>query len=332
MTSAFDMPPLLFALRASHLFGERVAKHLGLGLAAHEERDFEDGEHKTRPRVSVRDRDVYVVQSLYSDASQSVNDKLCRLLFFIGALRDASAGRVTAVVPYLAYARKDRKTQSRDPVTTRYVAALFEAAGADRVITIDVHNLAAYQNAFRCRTEHLDARGLFSDYLSQSLPGSDPVAVVSPDIGGIKRAERFRTTLTGVLRREPALGFLDKARARGVLTLGRLSVEVAGQHVLIIDDLISTGGTLAHAAQECRNAGARTVHALATHGLFVGGAKAVVESAAIDRIIVTDTVAPFRFAPGVAGTKVVVLTATGLFGDAIGRLHGGGSLVELLGD
>lgn len=107
-----------------------MARRLGVSLAEHEERDFEWGQHKTRPLESVRDRDVFVVQSLHGDFERSVNDKLCRLLFFLGALRDAGAGRVTAVVPFLCYSRKDRKTKARDPVTTRYVAALFEAAVA----------------------------------------------------------------------------------------------------------------------------------------------------------------------------------------------------------
>ncbi|MCK4867236.1 MAG: ribose-phosphate pyrophosphokinase-like domain-containing protein, partial [Alphaproteobacteria bacterium] len=139
----------LFALNASRAFGERVAERLGIALGQHEERDFEDGEHKARPLENARGRDVFVVQSLYGEAGESVNDKLLRLLFFIGALKDASAAEVTAVVPYLGYARKDRKTKSRDPVTTRYVAALFEAVETERVVTIDVHNLAAFQNAFR---------------------------------------------------------------------------------------------------------------------------------------------------------------------------------------
>ncbi|MEK7716281.1 MAG: ribose-phosphate pyrophosphokinase-like domain-containing protein, partial [Pseudomonadota bacterium] len=136
--------PLLFALHPSRSFGEDVARQLGISLSACEERDFEDGEHKSRPLVNVRNQDVFVIQSLYADTKQSVNDKLVRLLFFIGALKDASAARVTAVVPYLSYARKDAKTQTRDPVTTRYVAQIFEAVGTDRVITMDVHNLAAF--------------------------------------------------------------------------------------------------------------------------------------------------------------------------------------------
>ncbi|HSG95599.1 MAG TPA: ribose-phosphate pyrophosphokinase-like domain-containing protein, partial [Afifellaceae bacterium] len=117
----------VFALNQTSAFGEAVAKVLGEPLAEHEERNFEDGEHKTRPLQSVRGHDVYVIQSLYGGPDESVNDKLCRLLFFIGALRDNGADRVTAVAPYLAYGRKDRRTKSRDPLTTRYIAMLFEA-------------------------------------------------------------------------------------------------------------------------------------------------------------------------------------------------------------
>src|SRR3989344_1297173 len=121
--------PVLFALQAGHAFGEEVARQFGNILGAHEEREFEDGEHKSRPLVNVRNKDVFVIHSLYTDTQQSVNDKLLRLLFFIGALKDASAKSVTAVVPYLAYARKDAKTQTRDPVTTRYVAQILESVG-----------------------------------------------------------------------------------------------------------------------------------------------------------------------------------------------------------
>src|ERR1019366_3171875 len=167
---------MLFALDATRAYGEAVARELGMTLSPHEEREFEDGDHKTRPLVSVRGRDVYVMQSLYADAKQSVNDKLVRLLFFLGALKDASAGRLTAIVPYLAYARKDRKSKARDPVTTRYVATLFEAVGTDCVVTLDVHNLAAFQNAFRCRTDHLEAGALFVDRLVP-LVGTDDLAV-----------------------------------------------------------------------------------------------------------------------------------------------------------
>ena len=186
---------------------------LGIALADHEEREFEDGEHKSRPLTNVRGRDVYVLQSLYGDAKQSVNDKLCRLLFFIGALKDASAARVTAVVPYLGYARKDRRSKARDPVTTRYVAMLFEAVGTDCVLTLDVHNLAAYQNAFRCRTEHLEANPLFIAHLLPLLRDAQ-VSVVSPDAGGIKRADAFRQRLSAALKRPVGGGICREVSQR----------------------------------------------------------------------------------------------------------------------
>ena len=184
----------LFALFASRDFGAAVARHLEVVLSPHEEREFEDGEHKSRPLVSVRGRDAFVVQSLYADGQQSVNDKLCRLLLFIGALKDAGAACVTAMVPYLAYARKDQKSKPRDPVTTRYVAAMFEAVGTDRVVTMDVHNLAAFQNAFRCRTVALTGTPLFVDYIKRNF-SHDKLAAISPDAGGMKRAALLREAL-----------------------------------------------------------------------------------------------------------------------------------------
>lgn len=262
----------LFALDASRAFGERVGASLGLDLAEHEERSCDDGEQKSRPLVSVRDRDVYVVQSLYSDDGETVNDKLCRLLFFLGAVKDAGAARVTAAIPYLCYARKDRKTKSRDPVTTRYVAQLFESVGTDRVVTLDVHNLAAFQNAFRLRTEHLEARTLFVDYFTKAL-ADDEIAVVSPDVGGIKRAEAFREALIERLDRDVASGFMEKKRSRGVVSGDVFVGEVKDRNVIVIDDMIGTGTTMVRAAEACLEHGAKSVYAAATHGLFVGAAE-----------------------------------------------------------
>lgn len=322
--------PLLFALNATRAFGARIAEALGAPLSPHEEREFEDGEHKTRALVNVRERDVYVIQSLYGDTSASGNDKLVRLLFFLGALRDASAARVTAVVPYLAYARKDAKTQPRDPVLTRYVAALFEAVGVDRVVTLEVHNLAAFQNAFRCRTDHLDTAALFARHLHATLPTQERLAVVSPDAGGVKRAERLRQALSRLRQAEIPLAFLEKARARGTLRAGRLVGEVADTTAVIVDDLISTGSTLALAARACGDAGARHVYAAAAHGLFVGDAAANIETAALARVIVTDSVPPFRLEPALVERRLTLLSVAPLFAEAIRRIHEGGSLVELL--
>lgn len=319
----------LFALKDTHEFAARVGGHLGIPLAEHEERGFEDGEHKSRPLVNVRGKDVFVIQSLFGDHRQSVNDKLCRLLFFLGALKDASAARINAVVPYLCYARKDRKSQPRDPVTTRYIAALFEAVGTDRVITMDVHNLAAYQNAFRCRTDHLEAAQLFVEHFAALLPADD-VVVISPDAGGVKRAEKFRVALSRRLARNVGSGFMEKYRAHGVVSGETLVGDVKNSTVVIIDDLISSGKTIARAAAACRAAGAKRVYAAASHGLFAADANAILSAAPIDRIVVTDTVPPLRLDSALAREKLIVLASTKLFAAAIERIHAGGSLVELL--
>ena len=319
----------LFALNASREFGERVAGALGVPLVPHEEREFEDGEHKARPLESVRGRDVFVVVSLYGDEHQSVNDKLVRLLFFVGALRDASAGRITAVIPYLCYARKDRRSKSRDPVSTRYVAALLETVGAERVVTLDVHNLAAYENAFRIRADHLEARRLFVEEFVPRI-GREPVVVVSPDVGGVKRAEAFRQSLSRRLGREASGAFLEKYRSAGVVSGEAVVGDVEGRIAIILDDLISTGGTIARAVAACRSRGARAVYAAATHGIFVGEAARMVAEPGLERLVITDSIPPFRLDPALVRGKVTVLDTAPLFAEAIRRIHTGGSVVELV--
>jgi ribose-phosphate pyrophosphokinase len=320
----------LFALDASRAFGEAIGAQLSLPLCPHEEREFEDGEHKARPLVSVRGADVFVIHSLYGDAGQSANDKLVRLLFFIGALKDAAAGSVTAVIPYLAYARKDRKSKSRDPVTTRYVAGLFEAVGTDCVVTLDVHNLAAFQNAFRCRTEHLEANALFVAHFAPLLQDAQTV-VVSPDAGGIKRAEQFRNRLAAALNRPVSAAFAEKYRSGGVVSGDALVGDVGGKVAIIIDDLISAGSTIARTAQACRERGATRVLAAATHGLVAGAANPVLARSAVDAIVVTDSVPPSRVTDAGLKSKLVQLGTASLFAEAIRRMHRGGSLVDLLG-
>jgi ribose-phosphate pyrophosphokinase len=326
---AMASEPLLFALEASRELGQRVAAALGVALAPHEERGFEDGEHKGRPLLSVRGRDVYVLHSLYGEPGQSPHDKLCRLLFLIGALRDADAARITAIAPYLAYARKDRRTKSRDPVTTRYVAQLFEAVGTDRVVVLDVHNLAAFQNAFRCRTEHLEAGGLFARHLV-GLLGEAPLVVVSPDAGGAKRAEALRERLQRLLVGDVPLAFLEKKRSGGIVSGEAVVGEVEGRVAVIVDDLIATGTTMVRAAHACRARGAVAVHALATHGLFSAEAERVLEAAPFDSLVITDSVPPLRLSPAFRAQRLTVLEIAPLLAEAIHRLHTGGSLVDLL--
>ena len=320
---------VLFALGGSARLGEHVAAALGAQLAPFEEREFEDGEHKARPLGSVRNRDVIVLHSLHGDDVRSADEKLVRLLFFAGALKDAAASRVTAVVPYLAYARKDRKTKPRDPVTTRYVAQLMEAVGIDRVVALDVHNVAAYQNAFRCGVEHLEAAVLFVRRLSPLL-GNGRVVVVSPDSGGVKRAEDFRRRLREVLRRPVTLAFAEKHRSGGVVSGEALVGDVDGATAIVVDDLIASGTTMARAALACRARGATAVYGVATHGVFAEGASQALGGDAFDRIYVTDSVESARAQlPPLAG-KLECVSVADFLAQAIVRLHNGGSLSELM--
>jgi ribose-phosphate pyrophosphokinase len=318
---------LLFALDATAELGAGIAAALDQPLAAHEERSFEDGEHKTRPEVPVDGADVYVIQGLHSGPEESANDKLCRLLFFIGALKDAGAARVTAVAPYLCYARKDRRTKPFDPVTTRYVAGLFESVGTDAVVTLDVHNVAAFENAFRCRTVALTAAPLFVDYARRIDDGN--LAVVSPDPGGAKRAELLREALESALGHPVAKGLADKRRSLGVVSGDVFAGDVAGATAFIVDDIISTGTTLARAARAARKAGAEQVIALASHGLFMPGAAEALAEDCIDRIAVTDAVPPFRLPDGIVRAKTDIIACAPLLADAIGRLHEGRDLTDL---
>jgi ribose-phosphate pyrophosphokinase len=305
-----------------------VAKALGQSLAAHEEREFEDGEHKARPIDAVGGADVYVVQSLHGGPLESANDKLCRLLLFIGALKDAGAARVTAVVPYLCYARKDRRTKPNDPVTTRYVASLFAAVGTDAIVTLDVHNPAAFENAFHCRKVALTAAPLFVEY-AKAL-NNERLCVVSPDPGGVKRAEFFREALEATLGRPIGKGFADKHRSGGIVSGDLFVGEVTGSTVLIIDDLISTGNTLLRAAQAARRAGAERVIALVTHGLFMPGAADVIADPAIERFVVTDAVPAYRLGQGATRAKIDIITTGPLLAETVRRLHMGDALTDLL--
>lgn len=321
---------LVFSLDTSRQLGADVVRHLGATLAAHEEREFEGGEHKIRPLINVRGRDVYVVASLAGDDGRSANDKLCRLLFFIGALKEASARSVTAVVPYLCYSRKDQQTKSRDPVTTRYVAQLFEAVGTDRLMTIDVHNVAAFQNAARCQTDHLEATQLFVDYVERTA-GDAELVVVSPDIGGVKRAERFRQRLAAQLDRSVELAFTAKLRSKGVVSgPDRVLGEVGGRVAIVIDDLISSGGTMRRVADMLSRQGATEVHLAATHGVLTPDAADLFSLPSITRVIVTDSVPAGRLSDDVVGDRLVVLELGPLIAEAIARVQVGGSLADLL--
>lgn len=319
----------LFALQSSHSFGELISKELHLPLSVDEEREFEDGEYKCRSLENVRNEEVFVIDSLHSDSTQSVQDKLCRLLFFIGSLKDASAKKVTAIVPYLCYGRKDRKTKPRDPVTTRYIARLFEAVGTDSIITMDVHNVQAFQNSFNIPAENLEAAKIFVGYLAPILAWENAV-IMSPDFGGIKRVEQYQQRLKKYLGKELPVAFMEKYRSGDVVSGEMVAGEVKDKTVVIIDDLISTGGTLARAAAACSKAGSKKVLAIATHGLFTGNAASLLAESALEQIIIINTILDGRLEPAGLKEKITVLNAAPLFAKAIQQSYEGGSISQLL--
>jgi len=322
---------VLFALPATREFGTAVASAAGIELGALEARHFAGGEHKMRPLVPVRGRRVYVVQSLHGQCRDdgtpaSVNDRLCELLFFAATVRDAGASRVCAIAPYLAYSRKDRRTKARDPATSRYVAQLMEAVGIDHVMSMEVHNPAAFDNAFRIRADHLTTIALFARHFARRL-GQNAVAVVSPDLGGAKRAQLLRDVLERHLGRAVEFGVVEKRRSQDVVSGHQVMGDLTGRAVVLIDDLISTGATLRRAAQACREAGATAVFVGATHALFTTGSEALLQDDLIDEIAVTDSV-PIQ--PDIAAARLVVLPASTLVGEALRCLEGHGSLTQLL--
>lgn len=313
---------LLFSLDSDATFAQALAASLDVVLAPHEDRCFEDGEHKIRPLVDPRGVDAYVVASLHGGPVDSPHDKLCHLLLFIATLREHGAARVTAVVPYLAYARKDRQTKPFDPLTLRYVAQLFEAVGTSQLMVLEAHNVAAFQNAFRCVTQHFEAHRVF-DALVAELAGQSPLAVASPDPGGVKRAQLWRESLAQTLARPVGFAMVDKRRSAGVVSSEHLVAgDVDGLTVLLLDDLIASGDTMHRAAMALRQAGAREVLAFAAHGLFTGPARDVLADASLTQIVVTDSVPTFRLPEaGAVRSKLRVVSAAPMFAAAIRASH-----------
>jgi ribose-phosphate pyrophosphokinase len=310
----------LFGLDASKDFAAALAQCAGVPLAPHEERDFEDGEFKVRPLEGVRGEEVFVCQSLASSDGQSANDALARLLFLCGAVKDAGADRVVALVPYLAYARKDRRTKPRDPVTTRYVAQLFEAVGVDAVVTVDVHNPAAFENSFRIANENLEAAPLFAEHFAPLASAAERIVVLSPDAGGVKRARAFAALLESRSGKHVDLAFIEKQRSEGRVSGELFAGDVDGAVVIVIDDLISGGTTLARAAAAAIARGARGVHAAATHGVLAAAAAATLGGAPLESVALTDTVSGIRRRAAFLGSRLRVLECAPLFAAAIAGL------------
>lgn len=282
--------PLLFALHESQSFATRVARHLALTLGSIGEHGYEDGEYKCHPLDPVAGRNVVVFSGLYPEPGLSVHDKLCRLLFLCSAIKDAGARHLQIVSPYLCYTRKERRIQAQDPVITRYLATLMEASRIDSLMTMDVHDQAAFDNAFRIPTRHLESAQLFAEHFIRSYEG-EPLVVASPDLGGIKRAERFRQILEERLGHSIGRACVEKYRHDESLSGGMLVGKVEGCTVILVDDLISTGSTLLRAADACHAGGARDIYAMATHGLFTRSNE-LLESPLFKRVVVSDSIPP----------------------------------------
>ena len=323
--------PLFFALSESTGLAVRVSAEAGLPAGALEEQRFESGEFKFRLLDSVRDRPVVVLQSLVGTEALPVGERLTRLLFLLLGLRDAGATRRILVLPYLAFAREDRRTLPDDPVASRYVAELLEAAGVSQLMVVDVHNPAALDNAFRIPVDHLSAGPMLVDHFA-TRSGHDELTVVSPDVGGIKRVQVFREQLAVRLGRKVDIAFIEKRRHNKVLSGGTVVGEVEGRSVLIIDDLCATGETLIRAAKACRDAGARAVHVGVTHTPVPAGIDAVEAIDGLSSVVVTDSsgsVGPTSSSPPGPG-KRTTLSIAPLLGQALRYALAGKPMSPLL--
>lgn len=332
----------IFGLNGSNKFAKQICSYLDMPISEHIERNFEDGESYLRSDTNVRGSDVYVVHSLYSDEQQKVSEKFTNLLFFIGSLRDASAKRITVVCPYLGYARQDRKTESRAPITTKYIAKLIEAAGADRLLTMDVHNLAGFQNAFRIPVDNLEAKNLFAEALCglneqmSSIGSLESVkyelAILSPDSGGMERVRKFRNVLERMLKLENQIEvvYLDKQRISGKEVRGdKIIGNIDGKKIIIIDDMIASGRTIKLSCDAVNRQNGEIWAVCATHGLFISPAEEYLSS--IPRILVTDSIPPFRLTTAsIWDKRLYVIQTARVFGQAIRRTHEGGSISDLL--
>lgn len=319
----FSEDAVLVCGNANRELAKGVAEHLGVELADALVKRFNDGEIRIRINQNVRNKEVFVLQPTCSSADQSVNDSLMELILLVRTLKRASAGTITAVIPYYGYARQDRKTESRVPISAADVATLLEVAGVDRVVAVDLH-CGQIQGFFQdIPVDNLYASTVFvPHYIQKDLQN---VVVVSPDAGGVSRAKQFMDKLTrfGV---DSRMAIIIKQRAgAGVVASMNLVGEVENADVIIVDDLCDTGGTLVKAAEVLKEMGARRVFATITHPVFSGAALELIGQSVLDEITITDTI-PLR---GEAPHNMTTISVAPLLAEAILRIHTGQSVSAL---
>ncbi|MEM9586583.1 MAG: ribose-phosphate pyrophosphokinase [Planctomycetota bacterium] len=307
----------IFSGQANRPLAEKLCRHLHLAPSAITLGKFPDGENYCKVDEDVRGRDVFLLQP----TSPPVNDNLIELLTIIDCCKRASAERITAVIPYYGYARQDRKDEGRVPITAKLVANLIVRAGADRVLTMDLH-AAQIQGFFDVPVDHLYASPVLTDhFVSRGMSGRD-IVVVSPDEGSIKRAVGHAKRLDG------SLAIVDKRRSSALEVRQKTIIgePVKGKTVLMFDDMISTAGSICGAANLVHEAGAKEIHIACTHGVLCGPAIARLRDAPIDSITITDTI---PIPPEKQLPNLVQLTVAPLLAEAIKRIHHDQSISEL---
>ncbi len=300
---------MLFAGRSNRPLAEDIGRHLGVQLGEVKLKTFANGENYCRYEKSIRGADVFIVQS----GSPPVNDHLLELLIMIQAAKLASAKRITAVVPWFPYSRQDKKSRPREPITAKLVADMLEAAGADRVLTMDLH-AGQIQGFFSVPVDHMTALPLFATYYRDKGLSGEKVVAVSPDPGRAKMARRFGVML------EADLAIMNKVRPEhDTAEVTEVIGDVRGKIALLSDDMIVTGGTLIAGATALREAGATEVYACATHGLFPGNAFEKIAASELTKVTVTDTV---PIDPVNRPEKIDVLPVSGLLAETIMNVFG----------
>lgn len=303
----------IFAGSASIELAQKIASYLNVPLGKSETRRFSDGELWVKYNENIRGADVFIIQSTHPPA-----DNLLELLIMIDAARRASARRVTAVIPYYGYARQDRKDQPRVSITAKLAANLITTAGAERVLTMDLHS-SQIQGFFDIPFDHLYAAILFCEHIqSQDFTN---LTVVSPDVGSVKLVRAYAKNLN------TAFAILDKRRPKPNETeVVNVIGEVKGKNVLMVDDMIDTGSTLFKAADALKLKGAQKIYAYATHGILSNGAVANLNKSKLERLVISDSI---FLGPEKVSPKIHVLSVSHIFGEAIRRIHSETSISSL---